>query len=126
VDDTKVYPKLFIVGTTDLIEGYCRKVEGILNPVDLNEIITQIISMLLNDDSGIIEYGDSFPDYTRLHDTSFLNNEEKIKTIEIATHELVVSIYNKLKEVGLFCDKTFPYFFDKFLDRDIVLHHLPF
>ena len=123
---TAKYPKYVIVNTADIISEFINQVHGILLPVDLQEILTQAVAMLLNGDGNMVEYCSDFPDYTRLISNQFLKDESKTKILEKAVNELLVSLYNRLKQDGIFVDNKLNYFFDKFIGNDIVLHYLPY
>ena len=120
----KENPYRIIIPTDDIVNEFTNRVNGILNPIDLNEILTQVFSMMLCDDSGIIEYGIDFPDLTMLVDTSFAADDMKVVRLGISVHWLITTLYDRLKHFGLFCDNDFPYYFEKLINYDIVLHHL--
>lgn len=120
------YPKIVIVDTADIISSFNECCRGLLLDVDLKEILTQAVAMLLNGDGNMIETYSDFPDYSRLVSNQFLSDETKVNVIDKAVNELLVNLYNRLKRDGVIVNNKLNYFFDKFIGNDIVLHYIPY
>lgn len=118
-------PEYLIIGTKDLIEGYVSRTYSYIIDEDLIEIVTQIIQVLLNSEYDTYT-GNAFPDFNRLINKTFLDNKELNKIFTEETLWLLELFHKRLDENGVYCDNTLPYFFDRFLGKDIILKHLPF
>ena len=134
---SNIYPKTIILDTKDIVNDYSNKVKGLVNPIDLPEIMTQVIQILLNCDIGKPEYNPDnnafdnpedfpFPDIDRLRYKEFQSNSNELAIVCDASHELFDSVLNQLQNMKAFTKDGFPYFFDKFLGKDAILTHLPY
>jgi hypothetical protein len=120
------FPDTLIIGTEDIIEGYLARTANEIKNADLAEIVTQVIQLLLNEESEVCPFTYCFPDFKRLINKSFLVDTETNREITEQTLHLVSLLGERLKENGVYCDNTMPYFFDSFLGKDIILKHLPY
>ncbi|EKD22623.1 MAG: hypothetical protein ACD_84C00035G0003 [uncultured bacterium] len=121
-----VFPQTLILGTDDIVNEFIENTQGFVDDIDLPEILTQVIQLILNSGATYNDYLDSFPDYSRFRCSSFFRNEKERNIVTEEIYKLVTKIHNKLTEMGGYYNNSFPYFFDSFLGKDIVLKHLPF
>ena len=127
------YPKTLIIGTSELVATYQTDTMGLISSDDLPEIMAQVLHRLINYETTNTNqytydeyYRDVFPDYQKLRHADFLIDVESTAIVEKATNELFNNVRNKLLSLNAYVNKDFPYFFYKFLGKDIVLDHLPF
>lgn len=123
------YPPTLILDTRDIISSYQQALVNILgNSEDLNELASQAIQKLLNDDLGKLGYREYFfPDTGRL--VSFkasVMGSESIAALTIESNKFLSAIQACLQELNAYTDDGFPYYFESFLGKDMVLRHLPY
>lgn len=122
----KEFPTRIILGTEDILRGYNSRTYGLIHSEDLTEVVTQVIQLLLNADPEKALITNDFPNFKRLKNRDFLNDTENNIQVTEETIRLVWIFQTRLKEMGVYCDNTMSYFFDGFLDKDIILGYLPF
>jgi len=119
--NTAKFPATLIIPTDDLILEFFQRLGGeVLPKKDVDEILTQVICVLLNADGTVEAQLAALPDFNRIVST------EMFAGLKPAVAELAVAIRNRLVEFGADCDAGFPYFFDRLIDRDVMLTHLPY
>ncbi len=114
------WPQQIIIPTDDLLARFYTKLGTRPEQKDIEEILTQIICVLLNEDHDVEKELLALPDFNRIVSAGNLPG------LKMAVAELALSVRNRLIEFGVYKDETFPYFFDQLLDRDILLCHLPY
>jgi len=118
---SRKYPAQLIIPTDDLIQEFFQRLGGeVLPKKDVDEILTQVICVLLNAEGTVDAQLQALPDFNRIVST------EIFAALKPAVGELAVAIRDRLVEFGADCDAGFPYFFDRMLDRDVMLSHLPY
>lgn len=122
-----VYPQYVIIPTKFIICEFKRKISPyIKNEVDIKEIVIQLLQHLLNYRGSTSIDNTNILDFSMLIDRSFLNNKDAVEVISNEYIELYKSIKNILIDYGVIKQDKFDYCFDKFIDNDIVLLHLPY
>lgn len=119
-------PDTLIVPTGDLINQFIGDTHGKVWQQDLNEILTEIVQVLLNESDGNLAALEGLPQVNRMLNTDFEIDAEYYALVNKAAIALGTGLYRRLKEMGAYVDETFSYFFDQFLGDDLVLRLLPY
>lgn len=116
-----VWPDTLIIPTNGLMKVFESTVNNVVSAQDLDELMFQIINSFLNESSVAYAELDTLPDFSRLRD---VKSAHLVKVCE-ATKALCVPLRLLLHQYGAYRDKTFSYFFLRFLGDDLILSHLP-
>ncbi len=119
-------PTSIILPAKDLLDTFRKEIHNNLNEADIFEIVTQIVFVLLNDETGTLSELERLPAFDRLYSPSLYDMSAYHHTVCVATVRLGKAIHQRLKELGAYHGNLLPYFFDRFVSNDLILGHLPY
>jgi hypothetical protein len=119
-------PQSIIVEAGDLMREFQQNTEVELNPLDVEQILLDVVNSLLLADreyQGQLESGLNF---NGMRSPAFYKTADAKMKIQRAALILEKQLHARLSEFGVFEDGEFPYFFDRFVSfGDIQLRRLP-
>lgn len=122
------WPARVIFDAWDALDNFKKAYERITNhpihPLDLEEIVTQVLSAYLNNNLDDIEHLGQLPDFNRMREIDF--SGDAMLAVEQATTVLGFELAHRIQELGIHYQGEFPYAFERFVGRDIVLMHIPY
>jgi len=125
--DSAKWPGSLIIDTHDLLVWFSGSVgqHGIsLSSKQIAEIVTQIFHVFLNGGEVLLELS-RLPNFQTLHYADQYPEEQKA-IIRHYAFELAQRLLSRTTELGAWKNGWFPYAFDHFMGRDVVLFHLPY
>lgn len=119
-------PSRLIIPTEDLLKSFHEKTNNRVINVDLQEIVTQIVTVFLNNKIDDVDALNGLPQVDRMRDSRFHTDQAFSEQVRVATVELGFALHERLKQYGVYFQGVFSYFFDGFVGYDIVLNVFPF
>lgn len=117
-------PDTLILGTDALMREFELETDHAFEGYNLIELMSQIFMALLTDGCTADFYG--IPDFNRMKRNPYFDTIENRCKIELATKKLCHSIYRLIDDLRAYDNREFPYMFDKFIGKDIMVCHIPY
>lgn len=114
-------PAIIVLDMGASVKTFMDNTMLIVSESNLREIVTQIVQVMLNEPSPYDDLFRQLPDFNRMTQIP----TDAIPFVRANTFTLANDIYHRLVAYQAFSDSTLDYFFDTFLDSDLVLHRLP-
>jgi hypothetical protein len=114
------YPLKLILPTDDLVVAFLQDMRP-MEPCqsDVLEVMMQIIFALMND-----QWSDE--ELLKVFDANRIVDQQMTPAMRRCVPDLALSIRDRLRELNAYEGKSFPFFFDRLLGKDVILTLLPY
>lgn len=123
------YKASMVVEAADLLAAFRSKVPE-LREDSLTEILHQIFHIFLNNADSRLDLISALPNAHGIGDTIFQTNPAFRRRLQEAASSLGLALYRRLDSLGAFNNgglhKNFPYYYDRRMQDDLVLIHIPY
>lgn len=120
-------PQHIVIPTADLIDEFEINIGPGIHPRDVDEILACVIqALLLEENQDDIEMWPALmPDFNRMRSTAFFKEEGKAQIVRTAGVVLAIRLRERLQQLLVYYRGEFPYYFERFVGKDIIVQQLP-
>lgn len=123
------YKASMVVEAADILAAFRQKVPE-LREESLVEILHQIFQIFLNHADARLDLLSALPNAHGIGDTIFQTNPLFRRRLQDASSFMGLALYRRLDSLGAFNNgglhKNFPYYYDRLLQDDLLLIHIPY